>query len=119
LLYQRDEVAVERGSSIAGARFPTPEEAKAKAMPSDDGLGLEEEQGVWPLWPEAPKANPKESVGGAEFRFVRRSFEHCELMSERQVFKHEPGMGLNAGEQRAQNRKNDIEHGGANFDGLW
>jgi hypothetical protein len=116
---QRDEVAVEGGSSIAGVRFPTPEEAKAKAMPSDDGLGLEEDQGVWPLWPEASKANPKESVGGAEFRFVRLSFEHCQLMSERQVFKHEPGLGLKAGEQRAQNHKNDIEHGGANFGGLW
>jgi hypothetical protein len=101
LPYQRDEVAVEGGSSIAYARFPTPEEAKAKAMPSDHGLGLEEDQGVWPLWPEAPKANPKEPVGGAEFRFARLSFEDCELMSERQVFKHEPGMGLKAGEQRA------------------
>src|ERR1017187_447446 len=96
---QRDAVAIEEGSSIACARFPTPEEAKAKAMPSDDGLGLEEEQGVWPLWPEAPKTNPKKSVGGVEFRFVRLSFEHCELMSERQVFKHGPGMGLKAGEQ--------------------
>ena len=116
---QRDEVAGEAGSSSAAARFPTPEEVKAKAMPSDHNLGLEVEQGVWPLWPKAPKPNPKESVGGAEFRFVRLSFEHCELMSERQVFKHEPGMGLKAGEQRAQNRKNDIEHGRANFGGLW
>src|SRR5208337_2400364 len=81
LPYQRDEVAVEGGAFIACARFPTPEEAKAKAMPSDDGLGLEEEQGVWPLWPEAPKANPKEPVGGAEFRLVRLSFEHGELTS--------------------------------------
>jgi hypothetical protein len=87
-------------------------------MPSDDGLGLEEDQGVWPLWPEAPKAHPKESVGGAEFRFRRLSFEDCQLMSERQVFQHEPGLGLKAGEQRAQNHKNDIELGGVNFGGL-
>src|ERR1039458_2703065 len=106
------------GSSIACARFPTPEEAKAKAMPSDDGLGLEEDQGVWPLWPEAPQAHPQESVGGAEFRFVRLSFEDCQLMSERQVFKHEPGLRSKAGEQRAQERKNDIEHGEVNFGGL-
>ena len=115
---QRDAVAIEEGSSIACARFPTPEEAKAKAMPSDDGLGLEEDQGVWPLWPEAPQAHPQESVGGAEFRFVRLSFEDCQLMSERQVFKHEPGLRSKAGEQRAQERKNDIEHGEVNFGGL-
>src|ERR1035437_3535387 len=90
---QRDEVAVEGGSSIACARFPTPEEAKAKAMPSDDGLGLEEDQGVWPLWLKALQAHPQESVGGAEFRFVRLSFKDCQLMSECQVFKHEPGLG--------------------------
>lgn len=118
LLNQRDEVTVEGGPSIADPRFPTPEKAKAKAMPSDDGLGLEEEQSRRPLWPEASKANPKQPVGGTEFRFVRLSFEHCELMSERQVFKREPGTGLKAGKQRAQNRENDIEHGGANFGGL-
>ena len=118
LPYQRDEVAVEGGSSIAGARFPTPEEAKAKAMPSDDGLGLEEEQGLWPLWPESPQAHPQESVGGAEFRFVRLSFEDCQLTSERRVFQHEPGLGLKAGEQRTQKSQNDIEHSGVNFGGL-
>ena len=115
---QRDEVAVEGRSSIAGARFPTPEEAKAKAMPSNDGLGSEEEQGVWPQWPEAPQAHPQESVGGADSRFVRLSFEDCQLMSERQVFKHEPRLGLKAGEQRAQERKNNVEHGWVNFGGL-
>ena len=88
-------------------------------MPSDDGLGLEEDQGVWPLWLKALQAHPQESVGGAEFRFVRLSFKDCQLMSECQVFKHEPGLGLKAGEQRAQNHKNDIEHGGANFGGVW
>ena len=72
---------------------------------------------MWPLRPEAPKANPKESGGGAEYGFVHLSIEHCELMSERQVFQHEPGMGLKAGTQRAQHRENDIEQGGANLDG--
>jgi len=39
--------------------------------------------------------------------------------AERQVFQHEPGMGSKAGEQRAQHRENDIEHGGAKFGGRW
>src|SRR6266446_2982550 len=45
---QRDEFAVDGGSSLAGTGFPAPEKAKAKTMPSDDGLGLEEEQSVMP-----------------------------------------------------------------------
>jgi hypothetical protein len=67
-------------------------------MPSDDGLGLDEEQGLLPVWPEAQQANPKQSVGGTESGFGRLPFEHCELMSERHIFKHEPGLGLEAGE---------------------
>ena len=84
-------------------------------MPSDNGLGLEEEQGLSPVWPKAQQTNPKQSVGGAEFRFARPSFEHGKLMSECQILKHEPGMGLEAGEQGAQKRENNIEHGGIKF----
>src|SRR6266571_3763278 len=50
---QRDELAVDGGSSLAGTGFPAPEKAKAKPMPSDNGLGLEEEQGVLPARPAA------------------------------------------------------------------
>jgi hypothetical protein len=84
-------------------------------MPSDDGLGLDEEQGLLPVGPEAQQAHPKQPVGGPEFGFGRLPFEHCELMSERQVFEHEPGMGLETGEQRAEKRPNDLKHNEANF----
>ncbi|MGA2864008.1 MAG: hypothetical protein ABSF95_05925 [Verrucomicrobiota bacterium] len=94
-------VAVDGGSSPAGPGFPAPEQAKAKAMPSDDALGLEEEQGLLSPWPEAQQANPKQSIGGAEFGFAGLPFEHGELMSERQILKREPGMGLEAGKQGA------------------
>ena len=79
-------------------------------MPSDDGLGLDEEQGLLPVGPEARQAHPKQSVGGPEFGFGRLPIEDCELMSERQVFKRQSGMGLEAGEQRAEKRRNDLEH---------
>ena len=78
--------------------FPAPEKAKAKAMPGDDGLGLEEQQGLLPVRPKAPQANPKQSVGGAEFGFASLAFEHGELMPEGQILEHESGMGLEASE---------------------
>ena len=62
---QRDELTIDGGSSGASSGFPAPEKAKAKAMPGDDGLGLEEQQGLLPGRPNAPQANPKQSVGGA------------------------------------------------------
>jgi hypothetical protein len=55
-------------------------------------------QGLLPVWPEPQQANPKQSVGGTELGFARLPFEHAELMSEGQVFKHELGMALAAGE---------------------
>ncbi|MGD0263193.1 MAG: hypothetical protein ABSD29_25795 [Verrucomicrobiota bacterium] len=88
---------------------------KAKAMPSDDGLGLEEEQSFLPVCREAQQPHPKQSVGGAEFGFARLPFEQGELMSKRQIFKPEPGTGFEAGEQGAEKRQNDIEHDEAKF----
>jgi len=84
-------------------------------MPSDDGLGLEEEQGVLPVWPEAPQANPKQAIGGAEFGFAILALEHGELMTEGQILQREAGMGLAAGEQGPQERQNDSEHDRTNF----
>ena len=68
-------------------------------MPSDDGLGVDEEQGPSPVGPEAQQAHPKQSVGEPEFWFGCLPLEYGELMSERQVFKRQSGMGLEAGEQ--------------------
>jgi hypothetical protein len=76
--------------------------------PARQGGGL-------PLWPEAPQANPKLAVRRAEFGFAELAVEHGELMTERQMFQHEPGTGLAAGEQGPQERQNDSEHDGAKF----
>ena len=46
---QGDEFAVAGGSSKAEPGFPSPEKVKAATMPSDDGSGLEEDQGLLPL----------------------------------------------------------------------
>jgi len=48
--------------------------------------------------PNASQANPKQSVGGAEFGFASLALEHGELMPEGQILEHESGMGLEASE---------------------
>src|SRR5258708_33562524 len=102
LVNQRDELTIDGGPSYACAGFPAPEQAKAKAMPGDNGFGLEQQQGLLPVRPNAPQANPKQSVGGAVFGFAGLAFKHGELMSERQILEHESGMGLEASEQAAE-----------------
>ena len=68
-----------------------------------------------PARPEAEQANPKQSVSGVEFGFERLPFEHGELMWERQILKHEPGLGLESGEQGAEKREENIKHDEADF----
>jgi hypothetical protein len=111
-LNQRDELTIDGGSSLASSGFSAPEQAKAKAMPGNDGLGLEEQQGLLPVKPNAPQANPKQSVGGAEFGFGGLAFEHGELMPEGQILEHESGMGLEVSEQAAPKQQKELEHEG-------
>src|SRR6266404_8258524 len=85
LLNQRDELTIDGGPSYACAGFPTPEQTKAKAMPGDNGFGLEQHQGLLPIRPKAPQANPKQSVGAAEFGFASLAFEHNELVPQGQI----------------------------------
>ena len=84
-------------------------------MPGNDGLGLEEQQGLLPVRPKAPQANPKQSVGGAEFGFASLAFEHGELMPEGQIIEHESGMGLEAREQATEKQQSELEQDGADF----
>ena len=65
--------------------------------------------------PNASQANPKQSVGGAEFGFAGLAFEHGELVPEGQVFEHESGMGVEASEQATEKQQKELEHDEANF----
>jgi hypothetical protein len=59
---------------------------------------LEQGQGVLPVWPKAPQANPKQAIRRVKLGFSGLAMEHGKLKAERQVFKHEPGMGSEFGE---------------------
>jgi len=62
--------------------------------------------------PNASQANPKQSVGREELGFAGLAFEHSELMSERQIFEHESGMGLESREQATEKQQKEPEHDG-------
>jgi hypothetical protein len=50
------------------------------------------------VWPKAPQANPKQAIRRVKLGFSGLAMEHGKLKAERQVFKHEPGMGSEFGE---------------------
>src|SRR5258708_31752947 len=59
LLNQRDELTIDGGPSYACAGFPTPEQAKAKAMPGDNGFGLEQLPGPFANKAKGAASQPK------------------------------------------------------------
>ena len=93
-----------------GSGFPSPEEAKAQAMPLEHGLGLDEEQGLSPVGPEAQQAHPKQAVGEPEFWFGWLPLEHGELMSERQVFEDQFRAAAKGGKQDTNKGGKELEH---------
>ena len=48
---------------LTTADSPRPEQAETLAMPSDDGIGLDDHQGRFPVTPHAPQPDPEDSVG--------------------------------------------------------
>ncbi len=44
------------------AGFPFPEQAEPLAVSADDRLGLDDDKGVFPAWPQAGKEDPEHAV---------------------------------------------------------
>jgi hypothetical protein len=54
-------------------------------MPSDDGLGLDEDQGGAPAAPDGRQEDPKHSVTGAELRPLHAPLQGSQLMPKRKI----------------------------------
>jgi len=53
-------------SAAAGAGFPAPELTESGAMPSDDGLGLDDFESIGNPWRNAKKSHGDQSIKTAE-----------------------------------------------------
>jgi hypothetical protein len=52
----------------AGAGLPAPEQTEAGTMPADDGVWLDNDEGIGPAGLDLGQANPESAVGRAEAR---------------------------------------------------
>ena len=87
--------------TAARSGTPTPIQPKTRAVPADDGLGLDDDQDVGPMGPEAAEGRPEEPVEGVQGRPRPFAFEHGDLLSEGEDF--EGGIASTAEE--------DTDHG--------
>ncbi len=74
-----------RSSTSLRSGSPSPVEAEALIVPSDHGLGLDDDEGGTPVRPEARQPDPEDSIAPPEPWTLSGSLEHGELVSEGEV----------------------------------
>jgi hypothetical protein len=58
-------------------------------MPADDRVWSDDHERVFPTVPPAAEHGPEQAIGVRKTLVLRRSVEHDELMSQRQVLQHQ------------------------------
>src|SRR5262249_13904305 len=72
----------DRSSRLAVPHLPSPEQAKAAAMPGNDGFWLDDGQRRGPAAPDARQPDPQQAVPRRQFRaFSRGALKHADLVA--------------------------------------
>ncbi len=79
-------------------------------VPSDDGVGLDENDCVGPAGPKAAHHNPEDAVGIPDARARLLVLENGELLPECHVFKREPDRGPEQAADSVTDRCQDTAH---------
>ena len=74
--------------------LPCPKKAKAFAVPSDHGLGLDDDKCGAPIGPHSAQPSPEEPVDWGQLGFLDRAMQNAQLVPERKVFQLESGSGF-------------------------
>ena len=73
-------------------------------MPSDDGLGLDEQDGIRPAAPQAGEQDPEQTVGGSQPWPRRGALEDGQLVAQREVFEHQDALRPDPAKEAARMR---------------
>ncbi len=78
-----------RPPRLAAVDFPSPEQTKAPAVPSDDGVRFDDDQSRPPVAPDRAQPYPKESIARHQFGALHGALENTKLVPKRQVLQLE------------------------------
>jgi hypothetical protein len=87
--------------SFSGLRYVVPIFFERPPVPFDDGIGLNNDEGIFPFGPEPAEQDPEDTVERCYFRFVISFFEDGELLPKGDVFKHKGRARAEGGRERA------------------
>jgi hypothetical protein len=105
------ELAIGAGSTGLVAAFPCPEKLEAFAVPSDHGLGLDDDKRLSPVGESTRHGNPERPVGPHEARAIGAAFEHCQLLAQRQVLQGKVTLRSDCRSDGTGQGKEYVEHG--------
>jgi hypothetical protein len=74
-------------------------------MPTNDRIGVHDDRGGAPLSPGVREQHPKQAVSGAEWGTLRRAFEHCQLLTQREILERDRPVSLAAQPQGFEGRR--------------
>src|SRR4029077_6037390 len=96
--HQADQLAYvfrnRRTPVLAMPDLPRPKKAKAFPVPSDHGLGLDDDECGAPVSPHSAQPSPEAPVEGCQLGLLHRTMQNAQLVPERKVFQLESGSGL-------------------------
>ena len=87
-------------------------EFEALAMPADHGLGLHEDQGVLPVWPQTAERDPECAVRLGELGAFGLALQNGQLLSQGQVLQSEFAPRLQARSGGCEQGEQQVKHGG-------
>ena len=79
-------------------------------MPPDDGLGLDDGDGLRPAAPQAGEQDPEQPVGGAQAWARRGPLEDGQLMTQREVLERQGAAGPKSEEEAREDQGDHAGH---------
>jgi len=102
LLDQRDGFGGDPGAPTPVAGLEPPEQPEALAMPAQERIGLEDEDGFLPSPDPAGEEDEPRAIGWGESWLVNLAVEDDELLAEERVLGNELGIAASEIEGRAE-----------------
>jgi hypothetical protein len=80
-------------------------------MPTDDRVGVHDEQGGAPLSPDVGQQQPKQPIAGTEWGTLHRALEQCQLLTQRQILERDCSVSPTAQRERSKRDDERSQHG--------
>ena len=96
--------------TLATAGEPGPIELEPSAMPTNDRLGLNDEERLLPARPEFAEGNPKQPIWSGKSRLWMPMCQDFELLPQGKVFQEEIAAGAKEAQRKSREKYQQTDH---------